>query len=125
MSPKIICLSILFALLAALTSTNYNFTPLITHLSSIASIRIPTIHHRQGGHQHHHRHHTDENKPTKTICDDTFPQDFPPPDTNKTSFICVDSNGCCNFTTVQAAVDAVALFSPKRTIIWINNGIYL
>ncbi|PSR96405.1 Pectinesterase [Actinidia chinensis var. chinensis] len=38
--------------------------------------------------------------------------------------ICVDRNGCCNFTTVQSAVDAVGVLSQKRTIIWINNGIY-
>ncbi|KAJ4955100.1 hypothetical protein NE237_011883 [Protea cynaroides] len=30
----------------------------------------------------------------------------PPPSTTTTSVICVDQNGCCNFTTVQAAVDS-------------------
>ncbi|KAJ7964612.1 Pectinesterase [Quillaja saponaria] len=35
-----------------------------------------------------------------------------------------NSTGCCNFTTVQAAIDAIPDFSPKKTIIWINNGIY-
>ncbi|CAI9112141.1 OLC1v1012531C1 [Oldenlandia corymbosa var. corymbosa] len=75
-------------------------------------------------HHHHHRRHDggDERKVT-SICDD-FPTDFPPPDTNTTSTICVDRNGCCNFTTVQAAVDAVGNLSSKRTIIWINSGIY-
>ncbi|KAJ8770469.1 hypothetical protein K2173_017960 [Erythroxylum novogranatense] len=72
-------------------------------------------------HQHHNRHHSKGNK--VNICDD-FPPDFPPPDTNTTSIFCVDRNGCCNFTTVQAAVDAVANFSQKRTILWINSGIY-
>ncbi|KAL8456706.1 hypothetical protein ACS0TY_034811 [Phlomoides rotata] len=74
-------------------------------------------------HRHSHHHHKDEKKATKTICDN-FPPDFPPPDTNTTSVFCVDPNGCCNFTTVQAAVDAVGVMSMKRNIIWINNGIY-
>ncbi|KAK6148028.1 hypothetical protein DH2020_018940 [Rehmannia glutinosa] len=125
-STKLISLSIVFALLAALTSTNFHilflnhlvqFTP--PTLSSIPLI-FPILISRHG----HHHHHTNEKKTTKTnICDD-FPPDFPPPDTNTTSVFCVDSNGCCNFTTVQAAVDAVGVMSPKRTIIWINNGIY-
>ncbi|KAB2610816.1 pectinesterase 8 [Pyrus ussuriensis x Pyrus communis] len=58
-----------------------------------------------------------------SICDD-FPPGFPPPDTNTTSYLCVDPNGCCKFTLVQAAVDAVPTPSSKRTIIWINKGIY-
>ncbi|XAR52847.1 Pectinesterase [Bertholletia excelsa] len=71
-----------------------------------------------------HRHHRRPPKRAKSyICDD-FPSDFPPPDTNTTSFFCVDRNGCCNFTTVQSAVDAVPVLSQKRNIIWINNGIY-
>ncbi|KAI3455085.1 hypothetical protein Pfo_011748 [Paulownia fortunei] len=131
MSPKLISLSILFALLAALASTNFlnphtlflnhlvNFTPpTLSSITLLVQILFSGIHR---GHGHHH--HTDKRKTTKTICDD-FPPDFPPPDTNTTSVFCVDSNGCCNFTTVQAAVDAVGVLSPKRTIIWINNGIY-
>ncbi|KAJ4970454.1 hypothetical protein NE237_003553 [Protea cynaroides] len=49
----------------------------------------------------------------------------PPPSTETTSVICVDQNGCCNFTTVQAAVNAVDAFSQKMTIIWINTGTYV
>lgn len=77
-----------------------------------------------GGHHHHqHKQHPHKGK-IVYFCDD-FPPDFPPPETNTTSYICVDQNGCCNFTTVQAAIDAVPIFSMKRTIIWINSGIYL
>ncbi|KAG9131397.1 hypothetical protein Leryth_022190, partial [Lithospermum erythrorhizon] len=74
---------------------------------------------------HHHKHHDDDDdkKIIKSICDD-FPPNVPPADTNTTSYLCVDSNGCCNFTTVQAAVDAVKDFNLKRTIIWINTGVY-
>ncbi|KAG2653116.1 hypothetical protein PVAP13_1NG430500 [Panicum virgatum] len=43
---------------------------------------------------------------------------FPP------AVFCVDANGCCNFTTVQAAVDAVPPNSQNRSIVWINSGIY-
>lgn len=69
----------------------------------------------------HHRH-----KPStsnQTICGD-FPPNIPPPDTNTTVFLCVDRNGCCNFTSVQSAVNAVADFSSKRTVVWINKGMY-
>ena len=73
---------------------------------------------------HHHRHnkHHGDGK-IVNICED-FPPDFPPPDTNTTAIICVDQNGCCNFTKIQSAVDSVMNFSQKRTIIWINSGIY-
>ncbi|KAI4992862.1 hypothetical protein ZWY2020_007175 [Hordeum vulgare] len=57
------------------------------------------------------------------LCDD-FPPDFPPPDTAATSIFCVDPNGCCDFTTVQSAVDAVPRSSQKRNVVWINKGIY-
>ncbi|KAL5712065.1 pectinesterase [Ranunculus cassubicifolius] len=69
----------------------------------------------------HQRPHHEETK--ISICD-SFPHDIPPPDTSNISYLCVDKNGCCNFTSVQSAVDAVGNFSIKRTIIWINNGIY-
>lgn len=74
---------------------------------------------------HHHKRQKPSEKKTKvSVCDD-FPPDFTPPDTNTTSYFCVDRNGCCNFTTVQSAVDAVANFSLKRNVILINSGIYL
>ncbi|KAK8532356.1 hypothetical protein V6N13_131686 [Hibiscus sabdariffa] len=69
----------------------------------------------------HHKCH-DKAKPV-SVCDD-FPPNFPPPETNTTLTLCVDQNGCCNFTTVQAAVDAVPNLSMKRTVIWINSGMY-
>ncbi|KAJ1380328.1 Pectinesterase, catalytic [Sesbania bispinosa] len=76
---------------------------------------------------HHHRPHKKHpdsgNNASSNICDD-FPPGIPPPNTNTTSYLCVDRKGCCNFTTVQAAVNAVPDFSLKRTIIWINSGIY-
>lgn len=131
MTPKVISLSILFALIAALASTNF-LTPQILFLKHLLHFSPPTLSSISlivpilipYSHRHGHHHHNDKKKTTKTICDN-FPPDFPPPDTNTTSIFCVDSNGCCNFTTVQAAVDAVGVLSPKRSIIWINNGIYL
>jgi hypothetical protein len=73
---------------------------------------------------HHHQHNRHHNKSKKVIPCEDFSPDFPQ-DTNTTAYICVDRNGCCNFTTVQAAIDAVPNLSLKRTIIWINTGIYL
>ncbi|KAL0654541.1 hypothetical protein Bca4012_097232 [Brassica carinata] len=77
---------------------------------------------------HHHHHHHHHRKPSDTkkkvdICDD-FPKNIPPPDTDTTSYLCVDKKGCCNFTTVQSAVDAIGNFSQKRNVIWINSGMY-
>ncbi|VFQ92687.1 unnamed protein product [Cuscuta campestris] len=63
------------------------------------------------------------NKTLTSICD-YFSPDFPAFDPSITSLLCVDPNGCCNFTTVQAAVDSVADSSPKRSLIWINKGLY-
>ncbi|CAI0440059.1 unnamed protein product [Linum tenue] len=106
-----------------------DFKELVTdRLERLASqfhdLSIPSIIHRS----HKKKRPTDgggggpKPKPA-SICDD-FPPDIPPPDTNTTTTICVDRNGCCNFTTVQAAIDAVPNMSPKRSIIWINSGIY-
>ena len=72
---------------------------------------------------HHHRRKPSHSKKKISICDD-FPKNIPPPDTDTTSYLCVDKNGCCNFTTVQSAVDAVGNFSQRRNVIWINSGMY-
>jgi len=50
---------------------------------------------------------------------------FPLPERSSTAVFCVDANGCCNFTTVQAAVDAIPPDSEKRNVVWINSGIYM
>ncbi|XP_073039911.1 probable pectinesterase 8 [Primulina eburnea] len=133
MSPRAFCVSIFFAFIAFLASTNFleqNILSIndLVHFPSktfsympLISVLLHRSHHRS--HHRRHRKHTDQNNNTKVVCDD-FPPDFPPPDTNTSSVFCVDHNGCCNFTTVQAAVDAVNVSSLRRTIIWINNGIY-
>ncbi|CAA0806900.1 Probable pectinesterase 8 [Striga hermonthica] len=118
-STKLICLSIFVALLATLLSTNLTIQPITQLLLNLFSQLTPPTFRIY----HHDHHRASKKNAIKSICED-FPPDIPPPDTNTTSFLCVDSNGCCNFTTVQAAVDAVGVMSPKRTVIWINNGIY-
>ncbi|XP_054813897.1 probable pectinesterase 8 [Prosopis cineraria] len=80
---------------------------------------------------HHHHHHHKKRRPDDSssgdiisnLCDD-FPPGIPPENTNTTTYLCVDRRGCCNFTTVQAAVNAVPDNSNKRNIIWINSGLY-
>lgn len=74
---------------------------------------------------HHHRPHKKhpDSGNADSVCDD-FPPGIPPPNTDTISYFCVDRKGCCNFTTVQQAVNAVPDFSLKRNIIWINSGIY-
>ncbi|KAH9619919.1 hypothetical protein KSS87_005941 [Heliosperma pusillum] len=86
----------------------------------ITSSRHP--HHRHHHHRHDNGHHK-EHSDTVDICED-FPPDFPPPDSNTTSILCVDWKGCCNFTTVQSAVDAAPVLSQKRILVWINSGMY-
>ncbi|XP_052178844.1 probable pectinesterase 8 [Diospyros lotus] len=126
-------IALLIAIFAALMSTNYLITAKHSSLLgyylgadlSLAAFVASKIHGHGHGHRHHrHDHRRDHDRDDKgSICDD-FPPDFPPPDTNTTATLCVDRNGCCNFTTVQSAVDAVGVSSPKRTVIWINSGIY-
>ncbi|KAJ8564584.1 hypothetical protein K7X08_001044 [Anisodus acutangulus] len=72
---------------------------------------------------HRSHHHHDDKKTNQSICD-SFTPNFPTIDPSTTSILCVDHNGCCNFTTVQAAVDSVGNFSAIRSLIWINSGIY-
>ncbi|KAM0867210.1 hypothetical protein ACQ4PT_042138 [Festuca glaucescens] len=62
---------------------------------------------------------------TMASCNATLPATFPPPDTLSTSVLCVDQSGCCNFTTVQGAIDSIPKNSTKRTILWINKGTYI
>ncbi|KAK9284358.1 hypothetical protein L1049_023529 [Liquidambar formosana] len=124
-------LTLVIAIFVALTSTHL-IIPNPPFLKNLIDITLTTFsspiiltlipYNTNIGHNvHRHKHH--KKKAIESICDD-FPPDFPPPDTNTTSIICVDRNGCCNFTTVQSAVDAVGNSSQKRNIIWINTGIY-
>ncbi|KAJ4705646.1 Pectinesterase [Melia azedarach] len=127
-------LAFLVAIFSVLASTNvllinpktfplFSF-PFSSPINKIVAKIIPcgSIHRSHHHHHHHHRRHADDNKRV-SICDD-FPSDFVPPDTNTTSYFCVDRNGCCNFTSVQSAVDAVPINSLKRNIILVNSGIY-
>ncbi|XP_020576714.1 probable pectinesterase 8, partial [Phalaenopsis equestris] len=69
-------------------------------------------------------HHHHNNIPKVNICDD-FAKNILPPATNVSLTLCVDRNGCCNFTSVQSAVDTIGDSSQiMRTVIWINKGIY-
>ncbi|XP_056168464.1 probable pectinesterase 8 [Syzygium oleosum] len=127
------CLAVLIAVLAVFASAN--FTVPIS-LSSLGDLSLdaglftflwhgPSTLFGQCVSRHRRRHHKcpDNSQRQVSICDD-FPPDIPPPETHTTLTLCVDQNGCCNFTTVQAAVDAAGNFSQKRTVIWINGGIY-
>ncbi|KAL8144752.1 hypothetical protein AgCh_003090 [Apium graveolens] len=134
MKPISFFSALVVALLAAIASNHLTtFSPLLTlehfcntDLASLPSFILSNLSPYSSlqpvSCRHHHWRH-DDTKEKKSPCDD-FPSNFPPPDTNTTSTFCVDSRGCCNFTTVQAAVNAVANFSQKRNILWINSGIY-
>ncbi|KAL3728884.1 hypothetical protein ACJRO7_033464 [Eucalyptus globulus] len=134
MGSKKTCLAVLISVLAVFSSTNFMVPVLLSFLrdlsldaelfTCLSSGLSPLFGWHLGCHHHRHRHkHPDDSQRTVSICDN-FPPDIPPPETNTTVTLCVDRNGCCNFTTVQAAVDAAGNFSQKRTVIWINSGIY-
>ncbi|XP_023916953.1 probable pectinesterase 8 [Quercus suber] len=125
-----VSLSFLFAIFAVLPSThitnsNPSFLKYLIHFSltffSSSPITATVIAYNSGGHHHQYNRHNNEGK-IVTPCKG-FSPDFLK-DTNTTSYLCVDPNGCCNFTSVQAAVDAVPDFCQNRTIIWINTGVY-
>ncbi|OIT29418.1 PREDICTED: probable pectinesterase 8 [Nicotiana attenuata] len=109
MNPKAIIFPLFVAITAVFVSTNFTYFNCILNVNR---------------RHHDHRHHSDDDKAKISSICDNFSPNFPTIDTNTTSILCVDHNGCCNFTTVQAAVDAVGNFSAKRSLIWINNGIY-
>ncbi|XP_008809346.1 probable pectinesterase 8 [Phoenix dactylifera] len=127
MSPKRTSLTLLSSIIVGLLSTQliFQYPPCLKCLLNLDLLTpsffpyLISFCTQKPDHHHHHKY----PKSNTTICDD-FPPGFPPPDTNTTSILCVDRNGCCNFTTVQSAVDAVGNFSQKRTVIWINKGIY-
>ncbi|VFQ60566.1 unnamed protein product [Cuscuta campestris] len=98
-----------------------NLPLIIPQLKSYLLNHYTTYSH--GGQLHRRRRPGHRNKTLTSICD-YFSPDFPAFDPSNTSLLCVDPNGCCNFTTVQAAVDSVADSSPKRSLIWINKGLY-
>ncbi|KAL6287051.1 hypothetical protein ACE6H2_011441 [Prunus campanulata] len=130
MSLKTTCLTYFVAIFAVLLASRHvidpNSSPLkhIVDLSLATTSSVPSNIFSYLIPNHIGRHHKKKDNGTiGSICDD-FPRGFPPPDTNTTSYLCVDRNGCCNFTLVQAAVDAAPALSQKRTIIWINNGLY-
>lgn len=108
-----ISLALIFALFSIFTSTFLLHPNLTASLLKYLDTHV----------SFNKRHKPSDHNETLSICDD-FPVDFIPPDTNTTSYFCVDRNGCCNFTKIQSAIDAVANFSLKRNIILINSGIY-
>ncbi|KAJ4815953.1 Pectinesterase [Rhynchospora pubera] len=103
----------------SLTTLKQSFTSLFPprHHFHSHSHHCHPDHHHHHHHRHRHRHHQNI-----SICYD-FAPDLPLADPY-TDVLCVDQNGCCNFTTVQSAVDGIENFSQKRSIIWINSGIY-
>ena len=136
MRTKIKCLTLLIALLAVLlASTNLKVhittttrNPPLSSFKELIDLAI-TISLSWVINVRHHHHGSSKKRPDKgkveSICDDFSPP-LPPADLNTTSILCVDRNGCCNFTTVQAAVDAIPTTPSqvKRTIVWINSGLY-
>ncbi|KAL9236587.1 hypothetical protein vseg_011237 [Gypsophila vaccaria] len=129
-SLKCASLVLLIAVALSLTSRTRFINPAVVFVpffKSFTTHELIAASSPRRSHHHHHNHHDNsrhKSPSTKVdICED-FPPDFPPPDSNTTSILCVDWKGCCNFTTVQSAVDAAPVLSQKRIIVWINSGMY-
>ncbi|KAL0908767.1 hypothetical protein M5K25_023276 [Dendrobium thyrsiflorum] len=101
-------------IVALLSLKSHLFCPMNTTLMMPSSISSSK------GYLSHHHH---NNISKVNVCDD-FARNILPPATNISSTLCVDRNGCCNFTSVQSAINVVSDSSQMRTIIWINKGIY-
>lgn len=71
--------------------------------------------------QNHHHHHLEKG----IDCDEVIP--FLPLEKlgNNSNVLIVDQIGCGNYTTVQAAVNAVPDNTPNRTIIFMTPGVYI
>lgn len=109
-------LTLFIAMVVAFLSLKSNLFCLMNSM-----LMVPSLFSSSKGYcsRHHHN-----NVPKVNICDD-FARNVLPPATNTSSTFCVDRNGCCNFTSVQSAINGVDDMSQMRTIIWINKGIYL
>ncbi|CAH9123105.1 unnamed protein product [Cuscuta epithymum] len=113
--------ALLVCLMAVLVSKPFINLPMQLIKMSRGGFPSHLLYHNTPHYGGHHRRH--KNETLTSICDD-FSPDFPVIDPNTTSLICVDPNGCCDFTTVQAAVDSIGNFSAMRTLVWINKGLY-
>ncbi|KAF6171563.1 hypothetical protein GIB67_018087 [Kingdonia uniflora] len=74
---------------------------------------------RSSGHHHHHHKRKpkvkcDKSKRTSTVIDDY----------NVSLVLTVDLKGCANYSSVQKAVDNVPDYSPTKTLILIDYGLY-
>uniref|UniRef100_A0A7N0T2Y6 Pectinesterase n=1 Tax=Kalanchoe fedtschenkoi TaxID=63787 RepID=A0A7N0T2Y6_KALFE len=125
-----VCLALAAAVLAVFASTGkfafppkHLFTGLLRFAAFTAESDTVLMTDDTSDHNVLQRRKKKPDRKVHNICDD-FPPDVPPPNTNTTTYLCVDSHGCCNFTTVQSAVDAVGNYSSNRTVIWINSGFY-
>ncbi|XP_068645129.1 putative pectinesterase 14 [Aristolochia californica] len=92
---------------------------LISLIDSVA--RRASWHHRS---HHHHLPHHRHRRRIAAKCDDKKWKDMIDPNVKASLVLTVDQNGCANFSSVQAAVDAIPDNSPTRTLVLIDSGVY-
>ncbi|RWW82467.1 hypothetical protein BHE74_00009081 [Ensete ventricosum] len=75
------------------------------------------------GHHHRHRrqHHRRRRRRACDISKWVSPLAL---EQNATLILTVDQKGCANFSSVQKAIDAVPDYSPNRTLIILDSGVY-
>ncbi|XP_073012503.1 putative pectinesterase 14 [Typha latifolia] len=118
--------AIAIALVAIVISSN-TFPPIVTNnrigtLRGIVDDMLDRI--VWWSSRHHHHHHPHHKKP-KSACDDQYKWvSAMAADRNASLVLSVGLKGCANFTSVQKAIDAVPDYSPNRTLIAIDSGVY-
>lgn len=77
------------------------------------------------GHRHHRHHHRPHRRKRRVDCDESrWMSRTASVQQNVSLILTVDQNGCANFSSVQKAVDSVPDYSPYRTLIIIDSGVY-
>ncbi|CAL9136653.1 unnamed protein product [Musa acuminata var. zebrina] len=79
----------------------------------------------RGHHHHHHRHRRQNHRRRRRrACDNSKWVSPLALEQNATLILTVDQKGCANFSSVQRAIDAVPDYSPSRTLIILDSGVY-
>ncbi|URD87400.1 pectinesterase [Musa troglodytarum] len=82
-------------------------------------------HHHHHHHHHHHRHRWQHHRRRRRrACDNSKWVSPLALEQNATLILTVDQKGCANFSSVQKAIDAVPDYSPNRTLIILDSGVY-
>nr|CAD1830783.1 unnamed protein product [Ananas comosus var. bracteatus] len=136
--------SAVFVAVAAIIIASMTISPLTSHIArvktaSVSSFGGSMLHQivddltsvlermvRRGHYHHHHHHHRPHHRRKKrpADCDDSKWASPIAAEQKPGLILTVDQRGCGAFSSLQKAVDAVPDYSPNRTLIIVDSGIY-